>query len=340
MPIGEHPLIQKVYATIRRLAGTDAPVLITGESGTGKELVVQSIHNLSRRTGRPLVSVNCAAIPAELLESELFGHVRGAFSGAISSRAGMFQAADGGTLLLDEVGEIPLTLQPKLLRALQNGEIKPIGVDRSRVVNVRVIASTNRDITSDVEKGFFRQDLFYRLRVIHIHVPPLRARRSDISLLAHHFLEKNNEKYDLSVRLSKEAMTCLERYDWPGNIRELENLIEQLVILKEGTLIEPFDLPANIVSNPTEGRMSLPPISDQGVDLRHTLLKIETQLIYRALFSKKGNVSAAAQMLGLKRTTLVAKLRKFGEQEKRENFHSARIGQISNAPIYTQYKVV
>ena len=338
--IGEHPLIQKVYAVVRRVAGTDATVLITGESGTGKELVTQCIHNLSRRVERPLVSVNCAAIPTELLESELFGHVRGAFSGAVSSREGMFQSADGGTLLLDEVGEIPLSLQPKLLRTLQNGEVKPVGADRPHRVSVRVVASTNRDLTTDVEKGLFRQDLFYRLRVIHIHLPPLRARQSDIPFLAHHFLENNNDKYGLSVRFSKEAMTYLQKYDWPGNIRELENLIEQLVILKEDTVIHPVDLPTNIFPSFTGEKVALPPLSDQGVDLKHILEQIETQLIHGALYSKKGNVSAAAQMLRLKRTTLVAKLRKFKELEKRDSFSPTRVGQFSNALICPREKVV
>ncbi len=332
-PIGEHPLIQKVYAVVRRVAGTDATVLLTGESGTGKELVTQCIHNLSRRVERPLVSVNCAAIPTNLLESELFGHVRGAFSGATSSREGMFQSADGGTLLLDEVGEIPLSLQPKLLRALQNGEVKPVGADRPHKVSVRVVASTNRDLTTDVEKGLFRQDLFYRLRVIHIHLPPLRARQSDIPLLAQHFLEKNNDKYGLSVRFSKEAMTYLQKYDWPGNIRELENLIEQLVILKEGTVIHPVDLPTNVFPSFTGEKVSLPPVRDQEVDLKQILEQIETQLIHGALFSKKGNVSAAAQMLRLKRTTLVAKLRKFRELKTINSLNSASIGQIPNTML-------
>ncbi len=207
--IGEHPLIQKINAMTERVAGSDATVLISGESGTGKELVARAIHNLSPRIAHPFVPVNCAALPEDLLESELFGHVRGAFTGAHTSRIGMFQLAEGGTILLDEVAEMSFSLQAKLLRVLQNREVRPVGSDHFLAVNVRVLAATNKDLSSEVDKGTFREDLFYRLQVIPIHLPPLRARRSDIPLLVTHFLERNTQKYGSSVQLAEEAMIFL-----------------------------------------------------------------------------------------------------------------------------------
>jgi transcriptional regulator with GAF, ATPase, and Fis domain len=308
--IGEHPLMQKIYAIVERVASTDATVLISGESGTGKELVARAIHTLSSRAARPFVPVNCAAIPEELLESELFGHIRGAFTGATSSRAGMFQLADSGTILLDEVGEMSLSLQAKLLRVLQNKEIRPVGADLPLVVNVRVVASTNKDLVSEVEKGSFREDLFYRLRVIPIHLPPLRARRSDIPLLVRHLLEKNNRKYEVSVQLAAEAMVYLWEYDWPGNVRELENLIEQMVILSDGNHIGPEDLSPHVRSFISEKRFPQPMLSNGGISLQQAMEQFEYRLIDEALQRAKGNKTAAAQLLGLKRTTLVAKLRR------------------------------
>jgi transcriptional regulator with GAF, ATPase, and Fis domain len=228
--LGEHPSIKKIYEIIQRVAATDVTVLITGESGTGKELVARAIHSVSLRADRPFVPVNCAAIPENLLESELFGHARGAFTGAHSSRAGLFQLANHGTILLDEVGELPLPLQAKLLRVLQDGKVRPIGTDHPVEVQVRVIASTNKDLAHQVEKGSFREDLFFRLQVIPLHLPPLRARRSDIPLLVNHFLDRSTRKHGVSVSISREAMIYLWEYDWPGNIRELENLIERLVL--------------------------------------------------------------------------------------------------------------
>ena len=234
--IGEHPSIKKIEEIIQRVAGTDATVLITGESGTGKELAARAIHTLSARAARPFVPVNCAAIPENLLESELFGHVRGAFTGAHSSRLGMFQLANNGTILLDEVGELPLALQAKLLRVLQDGEVRPVGTYYPVGVQLRVIAATNKELAHQVEKGSFREDLYFRLQVIPIHLPPLRARRSDIPLLVKFFLERANRKHGLSVTVTREAMIYLWEYDWPGNIRELENLVERLVILSDNGL--------------------------------------------------------------------------------------------------------
>lgn len=308
--IGDHPLMQKIEVMARRVAATDATVLITGESGTGKELVARAIHNLGPRSAHPFVPVNCAALPEDLLESELFGHVRGAFTGASSSRVGMFQLAEGGTILLDEVGEMPVPLQAKLLRVLQNHEVRPVGSDQSLSVNVRVLASTNKDLQREVEKAAFREDLFYRLQVIPIHLPPLRARRSDIPTLVRHFLEKNNRKYGREVQIAEETLVYLWEYDWPGNVRELENLLERLVVLNETNVLTPDDLPPYIRSFISEKKLPHPQTTNGDVDLRQVLEQFESRLIEEALRRSNGNKSVAAQMLGLKRTTLVAKLRK------------------------------
>jgi len=308
--IGDHPSIKKIQEVIQRVAATDATVLITGESGTGKELAARAVHNLSARAARPFVPVNCAAIPEHLLESELFGHVRGAFTGAHSSRLGMFQLANHGTILLDEVGELSLGLQAKLLRVLQDGEVRPVGTDHPVPIQLRVIAATNKELAHQVEKGSFREDLFFRLQVIPIHLPPLRARRSDIPLLVNHFLEKANRKHGLSVTISREAMIYLWEYDWPGNIRELENLIERLVILSDNGVTDWTDLPPNIRSFVSDKKSPQPTLGSEQIDLREATEQLQVRLMEEALRLTNGNKSAAAKMLGLKRTTLVAKLRK------------------------------
>lgn len=308
--IGEHPLMQKIQAVVARVAGSDATILITGESGTGKELVARAIHNLSPRAAHLFVPVNCAALPEELLESELFGHVRGAFTGALSARVGMFQLADGGTIFLDEVAEMAPQLQAKLLRVLQNREVRPVGADRATEVSVRVLAATNKDLADEVRKGTFREDLFYRLQVIPIHLPPLRARRSDIPLLVQHFLERHNQKYGSNVQLTDEAMVYLWEYDWPGNVREVENLIERLVILSDNGHIGPEELPPYLRSFISEKKLPHPTLANGEVDLRQALEQFEDRLIDEALRRTNGNRTAAAQLLGLKRTTLVAKLRR------------------------------
>ncbi len=309
--VGDHPLMQKIYAMVRRVANSDATVLITGESGTGKELVARSIHNLGARASHPFVPINCAALPEDLLESELFGHTRGAFSGAVSSRVGMFLFADGGTIFLDEIGEMAVSLQAKLLRVLQNREVRPVGADRSTPINVRVITATNKDLAREVEKGTFREDLFYRLQVIPIHLPPLRARRSDIPQLVRHFLEKNSQKYSSPLEISDEAMVYLWEYDWPGNVREVENLIERMVVLSDNGRIGPEDIPSHVRSFISEKKLPHSPLNDDGeVNLREVLEQFEGRLIDEALRRTNGNRTAAAHMLGLKRTTLVAKLRR------------------------------
>jgi transcriptional regulator with PAS, ATPase and Fis domain len=310
--IGEHPLVQKITQLVTKVAATEATVLIMGESGTGKELVARAIHAQSPRADRPFIPVNCGAIPAELLESEMFGHERGAFTGAVGARAGMFQLANGGTIFLDEVGEMSATLQVKLLRVLQDHEVRPVGADRSFKVDVRVIAASNKELAAEVEAGRFREDLFYRLQVIPIVMPPLRERRSDVPLLIEHFLEKHNRKRPggRPARIAEEAMVHLWEYDWPGNVRELENLLERLVILSEDGRIDVEHLPAGIRSFISEKKIPRPTLGEDGLDLNTAVEEFENRLIEEALRRTKGNKQAAARLLGLKRTTLVAKLRR------------------------------
>lgn len=308
--IGEHLLMKKIDTVVRQVAATDATVLIIGESGTGKELVARALHAGSPRRDQPFVPVNCAAIPEELLESELFGHTRGAFTGAHSSRAGMFQLANGGTLFLDEVGDMPLVLQAKLLRVLQDKRVRPVGSDRTIFVEVRVIAATNKNLEKAVEQGTFREDLFYRLQVIPIHLPPLRARRSDIPLLLQHFLERANRKYGRDAHLTPEAMVHLWEYDWPGNVRELENIIERLVVLNETSRIDIEDLPSSVRIFISEKKIPTPTLDNGELNLQQAVELFENRLIDEALRRTNGNRSAAAQMLGVKRTTLLSKLRR------------------------------
>ncbi|MFN8603890.1 MAG: sigma 54-interacting transcriptional regulator [Candidatus Binatia bacterium] len=309
--IGQHPLIDRVQRLIRRVAVTDATVLILGESGTGKELAARAVHAASRRADRPFIPVNCGAIPADLLESEMFGHEKGSFTGAVGSRAGMFQLANGGTIFLDEISEMSPVLQVKLLRVLQDREVRPVGSDRAFKVDVRVIAATNKDLAMQVERGLFREDLFYRLEVIPITLPPLRERRSDIPLLVKHFLDRHNlKRSDLQVSITEEAMVHLWEYDWPGNVRELENLLERLVILSEDGLVRVENLPPNIRSFISEKKIPRPVMTEEGLDLTNAVEEFENRLIEEALRRTKGNKQAAARLLGLKRTTLVAKLRR------------------------------
>ncbi|HZR84468.1 MAG TPA: sigma 54-interacting transcriptional regulator [Candidatus Binatia bacterium] len=309
--IGQHPLIQRIHDLLRRVGPTDATVLILGESGTGKEVAARSLHAASQRRDRPFIPVNCGAIPADLLESEMFGHEKGAFTGAVGSRAGMFQLANGGSIFLDEISEMSPVLQVKLLRVLQDKEIRPVGSDRASRVDVRVVAATNKDLAAQVERGLFREDLFYRLEVIPIALPPLRERRSDIPLLVRHFLDRHNAKRSgMKVTITEEAMVHLWEYDWPGNVRELENLIERLVILSEDGVVRTENLPSNIRSFISEKKIPRPVMTDEGLDLTNAVEEFENRLIEEALRRTKGNKQAAARLLGLKRTTLVAKLRR------------------------------
>jgi len=312
--IGEHPTIVKLRALIARVATVNATVLITGESGTGKEIVAHAIHALSPRHQRAFVPVNCAAIPHDLLESEMFGHERGAFTGASGARQGLFSTADGGTIFLDEVGEMPLGLQAKLLRVLEDGLVRPVGSDRPVRIDTRVIAASNNDLAKAVKRGAFREDFFYRLQVVPISIPPLRERRSDIPVLVEYFLDRIRARTPgREVLMSRDAMVHLWSYDWPGNIRELENLVERLVVMSEGSMIDTPHLPPYIVSSTSVAQVQIPSsIGDDGVNLNLLVRELEGRLINEALKRAGGNKQAAARLLGLKRTTFSAKLRRCG----------------------------
>ena len=296
---------------MRRVAATDATVLVTGESGTGKELIARSIHTASKRAHAAFIPVNCAALPGELLESELFGHEKGSFTGAIRQRAGLFPQADKGTIFLDEIAETSPRFQSKLLRVLQEREIRAVGSDQATPIDVRVVAATNKDLGVEVREGRFRGDLYYRLHVIPIHVPALRERRSDIPILIEHFLARLVATQNLPrKRMSESAVVRLWEYDWPGNVRELENLLERTVILCENEEIELDDLPPGMRSFAGINNVPEPTVSELGLDFNRAVEAFEDRLIGEALRRTHGNKQAAARLLGLKRTTLVAKLRR------------------------------
>ncbi len=311
--IGQHPTIVKLRQLIERVAATDATVLICGESGTGKEVVARAIHMLSARRDHAFVPVNCAAIPHDLLESEMFGHERGAFTGASGHRQGLFAIANGATLFLDEIGEMPPLLQAKLLRVLEDGVVRPVGSDRGFQVNVRVIAASNTDLGIAVKRGAFREDLYYRLQVIPMTLTPLRERRSDIPILIEHFLQKARARMPGHVTISREAMVHLWSYDWPGNVRELENMIERLLIMCTDDVIDTPNLPPNLISANRTVESQIPDkLTDAGLDLNAVVRQLEGKLINEALKQTGGNKQAAAKLLGLKRTTFAAKLRRCG----------------------------
>ena len=307
--VGQSEAMRELFDLIEKVSRTDSTVLISGESGTGKELVARAIHYKSPRRSRPLVAVNCAALPEELLESELFGHVRGAFTGAVRDRRGRFELADRGTISLDEVSEMSPALQVKLLRVLQEREFERVGDTRTVRVDIRVIAATNQDLEELVRQGRFREDLYYRLNVIPIHIPPLRERKSDIPLLLLHFLKAFNALRGGRVEgFSPEAMNLLMEYDWPGNVRELENLVERLVVLKGEGMVRPEDLPEKI----REGEL-IP--SQRGgekgtLNLSRAVSEFEKRLIIDALRKANGVKSEAARLLGIKRTTLLEKMKR------------------------------
>jgi DNA-binding NtrC family response regulator len=297
--VGASRAMREVLALIARVAPSPLPVLVSGESGTGKELVARAVHRASGPG--PFVAVNCAALPNDLLESELFGHERGAFSGAVKDKPGLFEAADGGVLFLDEIGDLPLALQPKLLRALESGEVRRVGSTSTRTVKTRVIAATNKDLDAQVREGLFREDLFWRLNVLSIHVPPLRERPADIPLLVEHFAA--------GVAVTAEAMARLLAHSWPGNVRELRNTLERAVTLRGGDAIGLQDLPAALASAPREGLLTL------GAEQRLPLRDVERSYILMVLEGAGGNKSRAAEILGLDRKTLYRKLEEFGYRD-------------------------
>ncbi|ALA58327.1 sigma-54-dependent transcriptional regulator [Nitrospira moscoviensis] len=318
--VGTSEPMRQVLDFVRKVADSDSTVMIQGESGTGKELVARMLHFNSLRKDRPLVPVNCGAIPETLLESELFGHEKGAFTGATHTRMGRFEVANGGTIFLDEIGEMSLPLQVKLLRVLQEREFERVGGNRTIHVDVRIVAATNQDLEKLVEEKRFRQDLFYRLNVIPIVIPPLRERRSDIPLLIDHFLARFNRSKQTNVTgLEPETLRLLTDYDWPGNIRELENMVERLVVLKKQGVLAASDLPEKIYRKPAaapELKEQFIRFSEDGINLSREVEQYEHQLIVEALRKANGVTTRAAQLLHLNRTTLVEKLKRKGVDPK------------------------
>jgi DNA-binding NtrC family response regulator len=322
--IGDSYQMQRVYEMIEKVADTDSTILITGKSGTGKELIAKTIHFNSSRSQKPYVPLNCAAIPRDLLESELFGHEKGAFTGAVMTRAGRFELANEGTLFLDEIGELDPSLQVKLLRVLQEREFERVGGVKTIKVDVRIIAATNRDLEKAAKEGKFREDLFYRLNVIPIHIPSLKNRIDDLPLMADHFVNKFAKKRKKEpLKFAPGVMECFMKYRWPGNVRELENLIERLTILVSDNIVKPSDLPekfheimgAEAVKGPEIPRISSYPnkdldIPDSGINLNSVIDTMEKKLILRALEKTSGVKNRAAELLGLNRTTLIEKLKK------------------------------
>jgi DNA-binding NtrC family response regulator len=311
--IGQSAALRDVLDLVDKVAEVDSTVLITGESGTGKELIARAIHYNSRRAERVLVSLNCGAIPEELLESELFGHVKGAFTGAVAPRQGRFAMADGGTIFLDEIGDMSPNLQVKLLRVLQERSFEPVGSSKSQRVDVRVIAATNQNLVTAIRTGGFREDLFYRLNVIPIEVPPLRQRKEDLPLLVQHFLDRlNAEKARKVEGITEEALDRLAEHDWPGNVRELENLIERMVVMRGEGVLDVTDLPGPFRRGGAAPDPAVPQIGAGGIEFNTVIDHIETRLILEALEKTNGNKNQAARLLGLNRTTLIEKIKRKG----------------------------
>ena len=311
--VGNSSKMLTVRALITKLSKSDSTVLITGESGTGKELAARAIHDLSPRKEGPFVPVNCGAIPEELLESELFGHVRGAFTGAVNERQGRFQLANGGTLFLDEIAEMSPKLQVKLLRVLQGREFEPVGSDKPVRVDVRVVAATNRNLEIAVSERKFREDLYYRLNVLPLELPSLCQREGDVALLIQHFLKLHGRRKGKNlIEFEDEAVALMERYRWPGNVREVENLIERLVVLNEDGVIRAGDLPDYIVNNSAPQQPVAPGVAlpADGIDLDGLLETIENDFMQQALQRTRGNKTVAAELLRLNRTTFIERLRK------------------------------
>ncbi len=310
--LGKSPKLTEVLDTVRKIADSHSTVMITGESGTGKELVARAIHDQSNRKDKPFISVNCGAIPETLIESEFFGHVKGAFTGAVANKVGLFSAADGGTLFLDEITEVPQTLQVKLLRAVQEREIRRVGEAKDTKVDVRLIAASNRDLERAVQEGALREDLFYRLNVIPIHLPALRERREDIPLLVDHFIRKFSAELGKPVRrVSPDAMSVLEQHPWPGNIRELENVIERAIVLGGNETLGVEALPETL-RRPRVVRDVEPDFPDEGLDLEATMDRIEQQYLRMALERTGGVQTKAAELLRMTFRQFRYKIQKHG----------------------------
>jgi two-component system response regulator AtoC len=322
--VGESPAMKAIYEMVARVADSPSTVLVTGESGTGKELIAKALHRGSSRRDKPLIKVNCAAIPKDLVESELFGYERGAFTGAVGSKPGRFELADGGTLFLDEIGEVPVEMQVKLLRALQESEFERVGGIKTLRVDVRLIAATNRDLKALIADGRFREDLYYRLAVVPIALPPLRERREDVPLLVRHFIQKYDERLGKRVEgIEDEALQLLVNYGWPGNIRELENLMERSVLFADGPLILASALPDSlrergghppvpIAAVGPLGSIAAPSGASMKEIVRHAQAELEKELISRALEETGGNVTRAAKRLQISRKSLQVKMKELG----------------------------
>jgi DNA-binding NtrC family response regulator len=322
--IGQAPAIRQIYGVVEKVADTPSTVLITGESGTGKELIARALHENSSRHAGPFIKINCAAIPKTLMESELFGYEKGAFTGAVGAKPGRFELAHGGTLFLDEIGEIPIEMQVKLLRVLQESEFERVGGIKTIKVDVRLVTATNRDLLQEIGAGSFREDLFYRLNVVPIHIPPLRERREDIPLLVEHFISKFNERLKKQVTsIAPEALERLVAHQWPGNIRELENLMERTVLFCDGPQIRVSDLPPEVSHLPATAAATLPVLAPAAGDagslkeaVRAQTERVERELIQRALDETGGNVTQAARKLKISRKSLQTKMKEFGLRER------------------------
>jgi len=312
--ISKNDRMRQIFDTIRKVAKYKSTILVEGESGTGKELVAKAIHFNSDRTDNPFIPVNCGAIPENLLESELFGHTKGSFTNAVRTKKGLFEEADGGTMFLDEIGELPLQLQVKLLRVLQDGEIRRIGDSRAITIDVRIIAATIKDLDKEVRDSKFRDDLFYRLNVLPIKIPPLRERKEDIPLLVEHFIGKYSRELGKPIEeITQEALNCLLNYNWKGNVRELENVIERAIVLTESKQIQQENLPVEIQNPREESRISL--LNDE-LSIKKASRYLEIDLIKKALLKTKGNHTHAAKLLEISHRALLYKIKEYGIDTK------------------------